>query len=192
MNMLSHTYQTLEEIAADIRTCRKCRLHEQRQQAVPGAGKPDARLVFIGEGPGKHEDEQGLPFVGRAGRILTEMLEGIGLSREQVFITNLVKCRPPRNRNPREDEVSACEPYLHAQLRLMQPEIICVLGTSAASALLQTKDSITKIRGQWFSYRKIPVLPTFHPAYVLRKASKKMDTQEDFQELLRKYRDLHA
>ena len=118
------------------------------------------------------------------------MLQDIGLSREEVFITNLVKCRPPQNRNPHADEISDCEPYLHAQLRIIQPEMICVLGSSAASALLQTNDRITKIRGQWFSYQGIPVLPTFHPAYLLRNASKKSEARQDFQELLRVYRSL--
>lgn len=188
--MSSHTYQTLEEIADDVRGCRKCPLHKSRHHAVPGAGNPEAALIFIGEGPGKNEDEQGLPFVGQAGRILTEMLEEIGLSGEEVFITNLVKCRPPKNRKPHEEEVNACNPYLQEQLRLIRPKIICALGASAASALLGKDIRITKIRGQWFSYQDIQLFPTYHPAYLLRNASKKSDMREDFQELLRTYRSL--
>lgn len=187
-NRLQKSYQNLEEIAKDIRDCTKCPLHTTRTNTVPGAGDPQAKLVFVGEGPGEKEDLQGKPFVGRSGALLTKLIEEMGLMREQVFITSIVKCRPPNNRNPLQPEIIACKPYLQEQLRLIQPKIICALGSPAAKTLLQTKASISKIRGIWLSYEGIKLMPTFHPAYLLRSPSKKDDAREDLQEIMREYK----
>jgi DNA polymerase len=181
-------YQNLEEIAEDVRVCTKCPLHETRTKAVPGTGDPHATLVFIGEGPGENEDLQGLPFVGRAGELLTKMIQAMGLTREQVFITNIVKCRPPNNRNPAQNEIASCEPYLKEQLRLIQPKIICTLGSPATKTLLRTKETITKLRGKWFTYENIKLMPTFHPAYLLRNPKKKSEAWEDLQEIMKVYK----
>lgn len=186
-NRLQKSYQNLEEIAKDIRDCTKCPLHTTRTNTVPGAGDPQAKLVFVGEGPGEKEDLQGKPFVGRSGTLLTKLIEEIGLTREQVFITSIVKCRPPNNRNPLQPEILACKSYLQEQLRLISPNIICTLGSPAAKTLLGTKESMTKIRGKWFSYEGIKLMPTFHPAYLLRSPSKKGDVREDLQEIMREY-----
>ena len=185
---LSKSYQSLEEIVADIRVCTKCSLHESRTNTVPGIGTPQAKLIFVGEGPGAHEGLQGVPFVGRAGNLLTQMILEMGLSREQVFITNIVKCRPPNNRNPLSSEILACEPYLQEQLRLISPRIICTLGSPAAKTLLGIQESITNIRGKWFTYEGIKLMPTFHPAYLLRSPSKKRQAWEDLQEIMREYK----
>lgn len=187
-NRLQQSYQNLEEIAKDIRDCTKCPLHATRTNTVPGAGDPQAKLVFVGEGPGEKEDLQGKPFVGRSGALLTKLIEEMGVIREQVFITSIVKCRPPNNRDPLKPEITACEPYLQEQLRVIQPKIICTLGSPASKTLLQTKASISKIRGKWFNYKGIKVMPTFHPAYLLRSPSKQDDAKEDLQKIMREYR----
>jgi DNA polymerase len=187
LNRSRKSYQNLEEIAKDIRDCRKCPLHATRNNTVPGAGDPQAKLVFVGEGPGQREDLEGKPFVGRSGALLTKLIEEIGLRREQVFITSIVKCRPPNNRNPLQPEIIACKPYLQEQLRVIRPKIVCTLGSPATNTLLQIKASISKIRGQWFSYEGIKLMPTFHPAYLLRSPSKKDDAREDLQEIMREY-----
>jgi DNA polymerase len=159
----------LARIAAEVAACDRCReLAAGRTRTVPGQGNPHTRLVFIGEGPGEEEDRQGLAFVGRAGELLTKMIEAIGLTREQVFICNIVKCRPPGNRTPMPDEEANCMPYLARQLEIIRPRVICALGGTAAKWLLQTHDGITRLRGRFYPYRGAQLMPTFHPAYVLR------------------------
>ncbi len=150
--------------------CTRCRLHEGRTQIVFGDGNPDAELLFVGEGPGEQEDLQGIPFVGRAGELLTRMIErGLGIPRSSVYICNIVKCRPPGNRTPLADEVASCRPFLDAQIDAVRPKVIVALGKPAASLLLGRDIAITKVRGTWHEYRGIPVMPTFHPAFILRQ-----------------------
>ncbi len=157
-----------------IGDCRRCKLCTGRTNIVFGVGNPQARLVFVGEGPGADEDAKGEPFVGRAGQLLTEIItKGMGLKRDDVYICNVVKCRPPGNRNPEPDEVAACEPFLHRQIELLAPEVIVGLGKFAAQTLLQTKTPISQLRGQWFTYRGVRLMPTFHPAYLLRNPGDK-------------------
>jgi DNA polymerase len=161
---------SLEAIRAALGDCRRCTLCEGRQTIVFGDGNPDADLLFIGEGPGEQEDRQGLPFVGRAGELLTQMIEkGIGIPRRDVYICNIVKCRPPQNRNPLPPEVSACRPFLDGQIRAVAPKVIVTLGKPAASLLLGRDIAITRVRGTWHQYQGIPLMPTLHPAYVLRQ-----------------------
>jgi DNA polymerase len=169
----------LEAIRLEIGDdCRRCKLCEGRSKIVFGSGAPDAKLVFVGEGPGADEDAQGLPFVGRAGQLLTQMIErtaegeGIPIKRENVYICNVVKCRPPGNRAPEPDEMATCGRFLEQQLEAIRPAAICVLGSTAAKALLATSDGITKMRGNWREWRDIPVMPTFHPSYLLRAYNK--------------------
>lgn len=175
---------TLERIREDLGECTRCRLHKQRNKIVFGAGNSRAELVFVGEGPGHDEDVQGLPFVGRAGKLLTQMIEAMGLTREQVYICNVVKCRPPENRKPEEDEVATCSPYLFRQLDTIAPKAIVCLGGTAAQALLKTKDSISRMRGQWFDYRNTKLLVTYHPAYLLRNPNAKGDVWKDLQKVM--------
>jgi DNA polymerase len=166
---------TLERILADIGDCHRCRLSEHRHKIVFGSGSPSAKLVFVGEGPGADEDEQGIPFVGRAGQLLTQMIdntaakEGIPIRRGDVYICNVVKCRPPENRTPLPDEMQTCGQFLYRQLMAIQPKAICALGATAMKALLNTKDGITKSRGQWFKWRDIPLMVSYHPSYLLRQ-----------------------
>jgi DNA polymerase len=158
----------LREIRDDLGECTRCRLQEGRTNLVFGVGDPRARLMFIGEGPGAGEDAQGEPFVGRAGQKLNEMIRAIGLEREEVYIANVVKCRPPDNRAPLPDEVVTCSPFLFAQIEAIRPRVIVTLGAPAARTVLGTKIGITRLRGTWHTYMGIPVMPTFHPAYLLR------------------------
>jgi len=161
---------TLEEVRQVLGDCRRCRLASGRTQIVFGDGNPDAELMFIGEGPGETEDQRGLPFVGRAGELLTQMIEkGLGIPRAEVYICNVVKCRPPGNRAPQSDEVAACSPFLDGQIAAVAPRVIVALGKPAASRLLGREVPITKVRGTWHEYRGIPLMPTFHPAFVLRQ-----------------------
>ena len=166
--------KVLQEIQGDMGECTRCGLHEGRNKIVFGSGPPDAKLVFVGEGPGADEDAQGLPFVGRAVKLLTEIInntaqrEGIPVSREDVYICNVVKCRPPGNRNPEPDEMKTCGQFLERQLEAIRPKAICVLGGTAAKYLLKTTQGITKIRGQWLEWHGIPVMPTYHPSFLLR------------------------
>jgi DNA polymerase len=161
---------TLARVREQLGECTRCRLCEGRTQIVFGDGDPNAALMFVGEGPGETEDRRGLPFVGRAGELLTQMIEkGIGVPRRDVYICNIVKCRPPGNRTPLADEVAACRPFLDAQIDAVQPRVIVALGKPAASLLLGRDVAITKARGTWHAYRGIPVMPTFHPAFVLRQ-----------------------
>ena len=151
-----------------VKGCTKCRLCEKRTNTVFGEGDSDAKIMFIGEGPGENEDLQGRPFVGRAGELLNKMIAGMGLKREQVFIANIVKCRPPGNREPAPDEVATCTPYLEKQIEIIRPRVIVTLGKPAMQHMLQQKIAISRVRGQWQSWRGIKLMPTYHPAYVLR------------------------
>jgi DNA polymerase len=165
---------TLDKIREDIGDCKRCRLHAGRHSIVFGSGNPQARLVFVGEGPGADEDAQGLPFVGRAGQLLTQMIEGtakregIPLQRKDVYICNVVKCRPPENRTPEPDEMEICGQFLFRQLSVIQPKAICALGSTAARALLGRKEGVTRLRGNWYKWRDIPLMVTYHPSYLLR------------------------
>jgi uracil-DNA glycosylase family 4 len=170
---------TLAELAARAAPCTLCKLHKGRTQVVFGAGNPDADLVLIGEAPGREEDRQGEPFVGRAGRLLNEILRAIGFQREDVYICNILKCRPPDNRDPERDEVDACEPYLKQQLAILQPRVICCLGRIAAQTLLGTRASLTALRQTAHFYEGIPVVVTFHPAALLRNPHWKRPTWDD-------------
>ena len=175
---------TLERIREDLGECARCRLHLQRNKIVFGAGNPRAELVFVGEGPGHDEDVQGLPFVGRAGKLLTQMIEAMGLQREDVYICNLVKCRPPENRKPEDDEVATCSPYLYRQLDVIAPKAIVCLGATAVQALLKTKDSISRFRGTWIDYRNTKLMATYHPAYLLRNPAAKSEVWKDLQKVM--------
>jgi uracil-DNA glycosylase family 4 len=163
-------HPTLEEVREALGDCTRCRLSEGRTQLVFGDGNPEADLMFVGEGPGAEEDRQGLPFVGRAGALLTQMIEkGLGIPRSSVYICNIVKCRPPGNRTPLADEAATCRPFLDGQISAVRPRVIVALGKPAASLLLDREVAITRIRGVWHEYRGVPLMPTFHPAYVLRQ-----------------------
>jgi DNA polymerase len=155
-------------VRRDLGECTRCRLHQGRTQIVFGVGSPHARLMFVGEGPGADEDARGEPFVGRAGKKLDEMIASIGLKREQVYIANVVKCRPPGNREPDPEEVATCSPFLFQQIAAIRPKVIVTLGAPATRTLLDTRVGITRLRGTWHEYAGIPVMPTFHPAYLLR------------------------
>jgi uracil-DNA glycosylase len=162
-------FASFDELERDALACRKCPLAEKRTQVVFGVGDPGADLMFVGEGPGEQEDLQGIPFVGRAGQLLTRLIEGIGLDRSQVYIANVVKCRPPGNRDPLPAEIEACAPYLEGQLEFIDPSVVVTLGNFATKLLLQTKEGITKLRGREFPFReRAVVIPTFHPSAVLR------------------------
>jgi uracil-DNA glycosylase len=181
---------SLEELRAAIGDCRRCKLCSGRTNLVFGVGNPNAELMFIGEGPGRDEDLQGEPFVGRAGQLLTDIItKGMGMKREDVYIANVVKCRPPENRNPEPDEVAACEPFLKKQIELVRPRIIVALGKFAVQTLLQSKAPITKLRGQWHSYHGIKLMPTFHPAYLLRNPADKKLVWEDIKKVIK---ELHG
>jgi len=175
---------TLELIRENLGDCTRCRLHKQRNKIVFGAGNPRAELVFVGEGPGRDEDLQGLPFVGRAGKLLTQMIEAMGLTREDVYICNVVKCRPPENRKPEDDEVATCSPYLFRQLDVIAPKAIVCLGATAAQALLKTQDPISRFRGNWFDYRNTKLMATYHPAYLLRNPAAKSEVWKDLQKVM--------
>jgi uracil-DNA glycosylase family 4 len=175
---------TLELVRENLGECTRCRLHKQRNKIVFGAGDPRAELVFVGEGPGHDEDVQGLPFVGRAGKLLTQMIEAMGLQREDVYICNVVKCRPPENRKPEDDEVATCSPYLYRQLDAIAPKAIVCLGGVAAQTLLKTKDPISRFRGNWFDFRNTKLLATYHPAYLLRNPAAKSEVWKDLQKVM--------
>lgn len=180
---------TLDGLRAEIGDCTRCKLCAGRTHLVFGVGNPHARLMFVGEGPGRDEDLQGEPFVGRAGQLLNDILtKGMGLRRQDVYIANVVKCRPPENRNPEPDEVAACEPFLKRQIDLVQPEIIVGLGKFAVQSLLQSKAPITKLRGTWHRYHGIKLMPTFHPAYLLRNPADKKLVWEDIKKVIKELR----
>jgi uracil-DNA glycosylase len=177
--------QTLDEIREWIGDCQRCKLSPTRTQIVFGNGSSDPALVFVGEGPGAEEDAQGKPFVGRAGQLLTKMIEAMGLTREEVYITNVVKCRPPGNRNPEPEEIAACSPFLKNQLKVLKPRIICTLGTFASQTLLRTEEKISKLRGRFYSYEGMLLMPTYHPAYLLRNPAEKKSAWEDIQMIMK-------
>ena len=179
--------ETLDMIRKDLGTCRRCKLHKGRKHIVFGAGNPRANLVLVGEAPGYEEDLKGQPFVGQAGQLLTRILRAIGLTREDVYICNIIKCRPPGNRNPEADEISTCIPFLRRQLRAIKPRLICALGTIAAQTLLGTNTPISRLRGHFHTYEGIHLLPTYHPAFLLRNPSKKADVWKDMQKLQEAY-----
>jgi uracil-DNA glycosylase family 4 len=173
-------FASLSAVRADIGDCTRCKLHAQgRRQIVFGVGNPEADLMFVGEAPGADEDIQGIPFVGRAGQLLTKIIEAINLKREDVYIANVIKCRPPGNRNPEQDEVDTCEPFLFQQIDIIKPKVIVALGTFAARTLLRTLDPISRLRGRVYDYRGAKLIPTFHPAYLLRNPSAKREVWED-------------
>ena len=176
---------SLEELRGEIGDCRRCKLHSSRTHVVFGVGNPNAKLMFVGEGPGRDEDLKGEPFVGRAGQLLTDIItKGMGLAREDVYIANVVKCRPPQNRNPEPDEVATCEPFLKKQIELIRPKIIVALGKFAVQTLLQSKVPITRLRGNWYTYMGIKLMPTFHPAYLLRNPADKKLVWEDIKKVI--------
>lgn len=175
---------SLERVREDLGDCRRCKLHQARRTIVFGVGNPKAELVFVGEGPGHDEDVQGIPFVGRAGQLLTQILEAMGLRRDDVYICNVVKCRPPENRTPEHDEIATCSPFLLRQLGAIQPKVIVCLGNVAAQTLLGTRKSISYFRGQWFDYRGARLLATYHPAYLLRNPNAKGDVWKDLQKVM--------
>lgn len=179
--------RTLDEIRRELGDCQRCKLCQGRKQIVFGSGHPRAELVFVGEAPGADEDQQGVPFVGAAGQLLTKMIEAMKFSRDTVYICNVAKCRPPNNRNPEPDEIQACEPFLKAQLAAIQPKVIVALGKFAAQTLLRDPTAITRLRGQWRTYEGIPLMPTFHPAYLLRSPEEKKKAWADLQEVMRKF-----
>jgi DNA polymerase len=174
----------LDAVAAKARACESCDLHKERKQAVPGQGNPAPEILFVGEAPGADEDEQGLAFVGAAGQLLTQMITAMGYTREQVFIANVAKCRPPGNRQPLPEEMAACLPYLKEQIRLLRPAVIVALGATAVKGLLNPTESITRLRGKWQSFEGIPLMPTFHPAYLLYNPASKRDVWTDLKEVL--------
>ena len=172
---------SLEKVTAELQGCQRCKLCSARKSIVVGEGNACAELVFVGEGPGEQEDIQGRPFVGKAGQLLDKMIEAIGLSRDRVYIMNVVKCRPPGNRNPEPDEITACSPFLYRQLDIIRPKIVVALGKFAVQTLLQTQEGITKIRGTFYDYRGAKLMPTFHPAYLLRNPDSKKEAWADLQ-----------
>jgi DNA polymerase len=176
--------ETLLGVRDDLGECTRCKLHKTRNKIVFGDGSAKAQLVFVGEGPGADEDAQGLPFVGRAGKLLTQMIEAMGLQRSDVYICNVVKCRPPGNRQPENDEVEKCSPFLFRQLDVLQPKVIVCLGATAAQTLLQTNRGISHFRGQWMDFRGYKMLATYHPAYLLRNPAAKGDVWKDLQKVM--------
>jgi DNA polymerase len=176
--------ETLDRIQKDLGDCHRCELHGKRQHIVFGDGSPLARLVFVGEGPGGDEDRMGKPFVGAAGQLLTRIIEAMGLTRDEVYICNVIKCRPPGNRNPLPGEISACAPFLARQLQAIGPEVVCALGKFAAQYLLGSEVPISAIRGRFFDYQGIRIMPTYHPAYLLRSPEKKRDVWEDMKKIM--------
>jgi len=175
---------SLPKILADIGDCTRCKLHRGRNKLVFGDGNPNAQLVFLGEGPGRDEDAQGLPFVGRAGKLLNQMIEAMGLQRKDVYICNVVKCRPPENRAPEKDEVEICSPFLLRQLDTIAPKVIVCLGSVAAQTLLETNRGISQFRGQWLEFRGRKLMATYHPAYLLRNPSAKGEVWKDLQKVM--------
>ncbi len=179
----------IEELRREIGDCDRCRLSEGRKNIVFGEGNPDARLMFIGEAPGREEDIQARPFVGDAGKLLTRLIEKMGLSREEVYIGNIVKCRPPQNRDPEEDEMATCSVFIDRQIRIISPKIIVSLGRISSQTLMSTKVPISKLRGRFFEYKDIPVMPTFHPAYLLRNPKDKWLVWEDVQKVMERLKE---
>ena len=173
----------IKKLRAKVRKCKKCSLYKTRNNIVFGRGSLNAKLAFIGEAPGRDEDLQGEPFVGRAGQLLTKIIESIGLTRDEVFIGNVLKCRPPGNRDPLPQEVDLCEPYLITQLEIIKPKVICALGKYASQTLLKTKEPISKMRGKFYDYHGIKLIPTFHPGYLLRNPQDKRIVWNDMKKI---------
>jgi uracil-DNA glycosylase family 4 len=186
------TAKRLAVLCQEIGDCKRCRLHQSRTKLVFGDGSPAARLLFVGEAPGYDEDRQGLPFVGRAGRLLNKMIQAMGMRRSEVYICNVVKCRPPQNRNPQEDEVESCSPFLFRQIETIRPKVICLLGSYAAQTLLQTGLSISQLRGKERHWHGIPVVATFHPAYLLRNPAQKASTWLDLVRVMELMHEGHS
>jgi len=182
--------ERLAAVRVELGDCQRCKLAAGRKNLVFGVGNPSAQLVFVGEGPGADEDEQGEPFVGKAGQLLNKMIEAMGYRREEVYICNVVKCRPPGNRNPEPDEIAACEPFLKQQLAAIGPRMIVTLGKFAAQCLLRDETPITRLRGRFRTYEGIPLMPTFHPAYLLRDPSRKKETWEDLKAVMQELKRL--
>ena len=178
---------SLEAVRSELGDCRRCKLHPYRTQIVFGIGNPQAKLVFIGEAPGRDEDLQGEPFVGQAGQLLNKIIQAIQLRREEIYIANIIKCRPPENRNPEPDEIASCEPFLIKQLQVIRPRLICALGAFAARTLLKTEEKISSLRGNFHEYQGIPLMPTYHPAYLLRNPSRKREVWEDMKKIKKEY-----
>lgn len=178
--------ETLDEVEADLRDCQRCPLGQSRTRLVFGTGNPRASLVFVGEAPGRDEDLKGEPFVGEAGQLLDRILFAMGLKREDVYICNVLKCRPPGNRDPLPDEITTCEPFLIRQLAAIRPRVIVGLGRFAVQSLLKNKIPISRLRGEWQSYQGIPLMPTYHPAYLLRNPHGKREVWEDMKEVRRR------
>ena len=181
----------LASLARIVAGCRNCPLAASRSNVVFGEGNPDARLMFIGEGPGFDEDRLGRPFVGKAGQLLDKMISAMQFTREEVYIANIVKCRPPDNRVPTPEEAACCIGYLHRQIELIRPEVIVLLGATAVKFLLNTTSGISKMRGRWLSYENIPVMPTFHPAFLLRQESAKREAWQDLQQVMARFGKYH-
>jgi uracil-DNA glycosylase len=179
-------FPSLEDVREELGECRRCPLHAGRKNIVFGEGNPSARLVFVGEAPGADEDVQGRPFVGRAGQLLTKIIEAMKLARKDVYICNILKCRPPGNRNPQTVEINACEPFLVKQLSAIKPRVICALGTFAAHTLLKSEAPITVLRGRWHQYQGIDLMPTYHPAYLLRNPNAKKQVWDDVQMIMKR------
>jgi DNA polymerase len=180
------TGETLDTVRADLGNCQRCRLAKSRRCLVFGVGNPAARLVLVGEAPGREEDEKGEPFVGEAGRLLDRMLFAMGLRRDEVYICNVLKCRPPNNRDPEADEIATCEPFLVRQLAAIRPQVILALGRFAVQTLLQNKAPISRLRGSWHTYHGIPLMPTYHPAYLLRNPLGKRDVWADLKQVVQR------
>lgn len=178
-------YESFEELENGIQNCSKCKLYKNRTNIVLGVGNKNAKLMFIGEGPGADEDIQGIPFVGKAGKLMDMAFQGLGIDREKVYIANVVKCRPPMNRNPEQDEMNACLDYLRNQVMLVKPDVIVLLGSVALKAILGKEYSITASRGKWVDKKGIKYMPTFHPAALLRDESKKISFWKDLKEVIR-------
>ena len=174
---------TLAEVRKELGDCQRCKLHRTRRTIVFGEGNEKATLMFIGEGPGYDEDVQGRPFVGKAGQLLTKIIQSINLSRDEVYIANIIKCRPPQNRNPEPDEIQSCSPFLMKQIRVIQPKIICALGTFSAQTLLKTDAKISVLRGKIYDLEGIKVIPTYHPAFLLRNPERKREVWEDMKKI---------
>ena len=183
---------SLAALCESLRNCRECRLASGRTQVVFGSGNPDASIMFVGEAPGFHEDKQGVPFVGAAGKLLTELLESVGLSRSQIYIANVIKCRPPGNRDPAPDEVETCKPFLLKQIQLIKPQLVCSMGNFATQTLLGRKVGITKVHGQPFQLAEFRLFPLFHPAAALHNDRLRPQLEEDFQKLKRLLDEMEA
>jgi uracil-DNA glycosylase len=181
--------EALAIVRSDLGECTRCKLHKGRIKLVFGTGTAEARLMFVGEGPGAEEDEQGVPFVGRAGQLLTQIIKAMGFEREDVYIANVVKCRPPGNRNPEPDEIEQCEPFLMRQIDVIQPAVVVALGKFAAQTLLRTTEPISRIRGRFHQVGDTRVMPTFHPSYLLRNPAAKRDVWEDMKAVMGVLRD---